>query len=290
MQRASSVHKVVTTVLLVFAIALLPAALAATTGTGTVTTTLGEFVEITFTDSTIAAFSATPSSADPGPRAFSTSDGFTVTNLFSNTRGALTYDITSATDGSASSTKQVQGTTHTIADWVYVKLGSGSYFTTYETVGTFDASAASYTAPGGFTKDSQGTFAIRRYDATTPADGGDGTTTVNWIYDSGANKYMFDTADKDFSNANGEATVWPISKLDETSGYTYAVQGNAYAVSSVAGAGSNYVPTVRLGKQADFSGLASVTEDIFLLIDFPSGTPGDTYSVTLTATMSQVTS
>lgn len=262
---------------------------AATSGTGSVSATLGTFVEISVTDNAIAAFSATPTSSDPGPRAFSTADGFTFSNLYSNTRAMFSLDVTSATDGSASSTKTVQGTTHTIADWVYIRTDNNDNFATYETAGAYDAAAAGYTAPGGFTKDSQGTFTISYYDTTTPADGADGTTTVNWIYDATANQYYFDSTDKDFTNANGEALVNPASKTGLSSDYNYTVNDNGYGVTSVAAAGANYVPTVRLAWQIDFSTAGSVTQDAYLLFDFPSGTPSDTYSVTVTATATQLT-
>lgn len=279
-------------VLLAPAVALLlvtGSTLAATTGTGSVDAVLNGFVEISVTDSTIAAFSSTPTSSDPGPRAFSTADGFTFSNGFTNTRSLLDVDITTAQNSEPSSTVTVQGTEHTIANWIYVLQGTNTHFTTFETVGTYDATAGDYTAPGGFTKDSQGTFTIRYYDKTTPADGGDGTTTVNWIYDATANKYMFDTADKDFSNANGEATVWPSSKTGQTTNYAYEVSGNTYGVTSVAAAGANYVPTVRLAWQIDFSTAGSTTKNTYLLVDFPSGTPQDTYSITLTGTSTQLT-
>lgn len=263
---------------------------AATTGTGSASAVLGGFVEISVTDGTIAAFSVTPSSSDPGPRAYSTADGFAFSNAFTNTRSLFSMDITSATDSSASSTKTVQGATHTIADWIYILQGTQTHFTTYEVTGTYDATAASYTTPGGFTKDSQGTFTIRSYDKTTPADGGDATTTVNWIYDSGANQYYFDATDKDFTNANGEALVNPSSKLDQATGYTHTIAGNTYSVTSVAGSGSNYVPTVRLGWQVDYDTAGSVTRNAYLLVDFPSGTPTDTYSITLTTSIAQLTS
>lgn len=272
-----------------FVVGLTPGVHAATSGTGSVSAAVSGFVEISVTDSTIAAFSASPSSSDPGPVVSSTADGFTFSNLYSNTRAMFDMDITAATDSGASSTETIQGTTHTIADWIYIRQDSGANFGTYETTGTFDATAADYTAPGGFTKDSQGTFTITYYDASSPTDGGDGTTTVNWIYDSSANKYMFDTADKDFSNANGEAAVWPSSKTGQSSNYAYSVNGNGYVVTSVAGSASNYVPTVRMGWQVDYSTSASVTQDAYALIDFPSGTPADTYSFTLTSTVTQLT-
>lgn len=289
--RGSQVRRIILSLLIVGA--LLAAAAptqGAETGTGSVSAVLGGFVEISVTDGTIAGLTATPTSSDPGPRAYSTADGFTFSNGFTNTRGLLSLDITNAVDGSASSTKTVQGTAHTIADWIYILQGTNDNFATYETTGTFDADAASYTAPGGFTKDSQGTFTIRFYDKTAPADGGDGTVTVHWIYDSGSNQYYFDSTDKDFTNSNGEQLVNPQSKLDESTGYTYTVADNAYGVTSVAGAGSNYVPTVRLSWQLDFSTAGSLTRDAYLLIDFPSGTPSDTYSITTTATIAQLTS
>ncbi len=273
--------------LLAVGMSILPIAQAATTGTGTASAVVSGFVEISVTDSTIAAFTATPTSSDPGPRVSSTSDGFTFSNLYSNTRSMFSMDITSATDSGSSSTETVQGTTHTIADWVYVRQDSGANFGTYEVVGTYDSNAAAYTAPGGFTKSSQGTFTIRYYVAASPTDGGDGTTTVNWIYDSSANQYYFDATDKDFTS--GAQLVNPVSKTGQTQYYTYTVNANAYGVPSVAGAGSNYVPTVRMAWQVDFSTSASTTKSAYLLIDFPSGTSADTYSVTMTTTISALT-
>ncbi|MBW3581731.1 MAG: hypothetical protein KY455_01410 [Euryarchaeota archaeon] len=273
-----------------FGLALAPATHAATSGTGTVSATVGKFVELSVTDATIAAFSASPTSSDPGPVVKDNTDHFRFSNVFSNTRAMFSMDITSATDGSASATKTIQGTTHTIADWVYLRQDANQKYGTYETTGVYDASAASYTAPGGFTKDSQGTFQIKTYDKDSPTDGGDSTITVNWIYESAGNRYYFDAVDKDFTNGNGEAQVNPSSKTDQASGYTYTAGTNAYGVTSVANSGSNYVPTVRMAWQVDYSTAASVTKDAYVLIDFPSGTPADTYSITLTATVTQLTS
>lgn len=260
------------------------------TGTGSVSAVLDGFVAISVTDDTIADLAAAPSPSDPGPRAFSTADGFTFSNGFSNTQALLSMTITSATDSGASSTKEVQGTTHTIADWIFILQDANANFATYETTGTFDAgNGAAYTEPGGFNKDSFGTLDIRTYDKTTPADEGDDNLTIHWIYDSSDNVYMFDTTDKDFTNTNGEQTVHPASVLAQGDDYTFAVADNDYAVTAVADAGSNYVPTLRMAWQIDFDAAGSVTQDAYLLIDFPSGTPQDTYSVTLTATMAELT-
>jgi hypothetical protein len=259
------------------------------TGTGTVSAVLGSFVEISVLDGSIAPLAATPTPSDPGPRAYSTADGFSFSNGFSNTQALMSMEITSAQDGAASSTKTVQGTVHTIADWIFVLQGGRDNFGTYQVTGTFDADAASYTAPGGFSKDSQGTLEIRYYDKDAPADEGDGNITVYWIYDAGENQYYFDATDKDFTNENGEQLVNPSSKLDAGSGYTYTIAGNEYAVTTVGGVGANYVPTLRMAWQVDFDPLGSVTNDAYLLIDFPSGTPNDTYSITMTTTIAQLT-
>lgn len=261
----------------------------ASTGTGSVSATLGGFVELSVTDGSIAALSATPTSSDPGPRAYRTDDGFQFSNGFTNTRALLSMDITSANDGSASSTKTVQNTVHTIADWIYVLQDGNANFATYQTTGTFDATAGDYTAPAGFDA-SQGTLTIRAYDKNDPADEGDQNITVNWAYDSGNNQYYFDAVDKDFTNGNGEELVHPSNKADEISGYTFTAAGNTYAVTSVGDGGSNFVPTIQMGWEIDIDPLGSVTNDAFLLIDFPSGTPTDTYSITMTAAIAQLTS
>lgn len=263
---------------------------AATTGTGTVSSVVGGFVEISVTDGSIASISATPSSSDPGPIAKDNSDKFTFSNLYSNTRAMFDMDVTTAQNAAASSTVTVQGASHTIADWIHLRQDTNQDFQTYEVVGTFDATAASYTAPGGFSKDSQGTFTITTYDKDAPTDGGDATITVNWIYDSTANQYYFDTANKDFSEGGAEVLVNPSSKTGQSTNYGATVGTNKYTVASVAGSGSNYVPTVRMGWQVDYSTSASITKDAYVLIDFPSGVPADTYSFTVTTTVTKLSS
>lgn len=243
------------------------------------------FAEVDVLDAIVAPFALTPSTSDPGPRAFSTSDGFTFSNGDTNVRSVLSLDVTSATNGAAAATVVVQGTTHTIADWFYAAQDSGTAFTTVRAVGAFDSSAASYATPPSFTKSSQGTVTLRRYTTPSPSDNG-ATLIVNWVYDATPNKYLFDAADKDFTNGNGEATVWPLS-VENKADYTFSGGGNSYAITSVANAGSNYVPTVQTAWNIDWSNQASVSKDAFVLVDVPAGAPRDAYSYTLTATITR---
>lgn len=242
------------------------------------------FAEVQVSDDTVSGFTATPTSADPGPRVWSNTDKMRFNSRYTNTKTVLLLEIANAQTSGGSSTVTVQGTLHTITDWIHIRTGASDYFAKVTATGVYDSDTGAYTAPGGFTTASQGTISLAYYDKTTPPDGGTGGT-VYWIYDSGQNVYMFDTADKDFTNGNGEVTVAPVANKGEST-YSLTFQGNDYSVASVGASGANYVPSMKIGWEAEPAGSAGGRNyDAYMLIDFPSGAPTDSYSFTVEGTI-----
>lgn len=234
-------------------------------------------LEVTATDATIATVSATPTSADPGPRIYSLTDKLTFSDGLTNVLAVWYAEITAATNNSSASAIVARGTTHTVADLVFARQNTGASFTTVRAVGAFDSDAASYTAPLGVVKSSQGSLALRSYDLTGAPDGGT-ATTIYWIYSAVTNTYYVDS-EKDMTL--GSTTVNPVSKaLQVLTTYVYPFGGNAYAISSV-GAAAQYVPTFNLGWTMS---LTASTNDLTVLLDVPTGAREDTWSYTVRIT------
>ncbi|MBW3581729.1 MAG: hypothetical protein KY455_01400 [Euryarchaeota archaeon] len=241
------------------------------------------FTEVQVTDGTISPITVDPTTSDPGPRAFDNMDRFRFNTRYTNTRHVLFLDVPSAQTGQGASSLTVQGVSHQVADWIHIRQGGASAFVTVERQGVYDSDAVSYTAPGGATQSSQGTVVFRSYDKTSPSDGGT-TSTWYWIYDAGQNRYWFDPTDKDFTNGNGEVSVWPISKSSATH-YVFTHGTNTFGVSGVAGSATDYVPTVRLGWLDRPGPGGGHDHDAYVLVDFASGTPADTYSYSVQGTI-----
>lgn len=277
-----SSRTVVAAVLIAVAFATVSAE-AANNGQGQGTFKVRPFAEMQTSDAAVAPLSGTPTSDDPGPRVWDDVDRLQFNARYTNTRHIVLLEVSSATDSQAATTMTVQGTTHTIADWVHARTDQTTKYATVRASGTHDANDGAYTVPGGFTQDGQGTVAIRTYDRTTPEDGGT-PTTIHWAYDSSQDRYWFDTADKDFTNGNGETEVSPASKKASLT-YLFAASGINYAVTSVGDAGSGFVPTIAQGWDKQPGKANGEDFDAYVLLDFPSGTPNEQFEVTLRASI-----
>lgn len=255
----------------------------APSGTGGGTFKVKPFAEVETTDGAIAPLSTTPTSGDPGPRVWNDGDHLRFNGGYTNARHVVFLEVAEATGSSGAETAVVQGTTHSIADWARARTDQTTRYATIRATGTSDPDAGAYTPPVGFTQDAQGTVEVRTYDRTAPEDGGT-PLTIAWVYDSSQGRYWFDAVDKDFTNGNGEARVWPASTKAQGS-YVFQAGGIHWAVIGTAGAGAGFVPTIAQawdkqpgkGNGEDF--------DAFLLLDFPAGTPTDAFRVTLRATI-----
>lgn len=237
-------------------------------------------VEVTVSDGSIAQMTATPSSSDPGPITWSLTDGFTFTCGNTDEKGAMYLEVALATAPSGAETATIQGTAHTVADWWYAARTSSGDFLSINVTGVFDADAASYTVPAGYT-DSQGTLSVVRY---ANADPGAGPTTLTryWAYDATNNRYQVGTS-KDLT-ATGDL-VHPIAAAPAgavASDMETAVSTGTYIVSSVGSSGAGYPPTIMQGTFMPPTG--GCTVDTFMLIDLPEGAAMGNYPFTLRAT------
>lgn len=255
----------------------------ATSARGNGSNRVQPFVELQVTDGSIAPLSVTPTSETPGPIVYDLDDAIRFSGRFTNTKHVVTVSTQSATDASGSPTKTIQGTGHSIADWIYIRQDAASSFGRVRTTGTYDSDGASYTPPPGLTRDSQGTVALRTYSTSNPVDGGTAITAY-WVYDAGSDVYWFDTTDKDFTNGNGETRVYPLAHMSRA-GYVFGVGDLSYGVSAVGGAGAGYLPTVQLAWSASPGASGGGDFACTVLFDFPSGSPRDTYDFTIKASV-----
>lgn len=264
----------------------------ATTGTGTVSADVGQLVEITATDSSIAAYSEfTPTSGSETLK-YSTSDYLRFSNAKSNIQELFNYGVsvsfTQDSDGSVSTTTvSYQGTSSTLSDLVYTTQSSSGDFLPASIVTGSDLTGES----SGWTQHAdcaavtyKGSFSIGYYN-----NAGVSQTALTRYYaacDSATELYI-GTA-KDLSSGD-KAFIYTQAAAGSSAtagNYEVAIGGQDYVFYSAASATT---VTLRQGNHIAL-GSSSTTQDLYALLRFPDGFPAGSFSVTVTATASDIVS
>lgn len=268
-------------------------AYAATSGTGSVAADVGQLVEITVTDSSIASYSEfTPVSGSETVKV-SASDYLRFTNAKSNVQTLWSYGVgvsfVQDSDGSTStSTVSFQGTTTTLTDLVYLAQSSGGDFLPWKIVTGSDLTSEGNT---GWTNHAncgsmvyQGSFSIPYYN-----NAGAGQTALTRYYrvcDSSTELYV--GASKDLSAADS-AIIYTQASAGASAtaaNYEVAIQGTDYVFYSAASASA---VTLRQGPHVALAS-SSAANDVYGLLKFPDGFPAGTFTATVTATTTDIVS
>lgn len=273
-------------------LALSGLAQAATTGTGTVTADVGQLVEITVPDNSIAAFPEFTPAAGSETVKYSTSDKLQFSNAKSNIQALWGYSaavsFTKDADGAVSTTTvQYQGTTTTLADLVYGTQSATGNFVPLTVVTATDLTSEGNT---GWTTHAscasmtyQGSLSIPYYDSAGLTQT---ALTRYYRYCDSAELYL--SASKDVSAGDLARIVSdPEPGVSATAGeYEVAIAGQDYILYSAASATT---VTLRLGQHVGL-GTSATTGDFYSLLKFPDGFPAGAFSVTVTGTTSDIVS
>lgn len=268
-------------------------ALAATSQTGSVTADVGQLVEITVPDSSIAAFTEfTPTSGSDTVR-YSTSDYLRFSNAKSNVQELFSYGLsvtfTYDSDGSQSTTTVAyQGGTATLTDLVHVAQSSTGDFLPWAIVTGSDLTSEGATgwtthADCG-TMQYQGSFSVASYSNAGVAQSA--LTRYYRVCDSGTELYL--GSSKDLSSGD-KAFIYTQAAAGSSAtagNYEVAIGGADYVFYSAASATT---VTLRQGNHMAFS-TSSATADLYALLKFPDGFPAGSFSATLTATANDIVS
>lgn len=266
---------------------------AATTGTGTVSADIGQLVELTVTDSTIASHTEfTPTSGAETVK-YSTSDYLRFSAAKSNVQELLSYGLsvsfTQDSDGSVStSTVSYQGATVSLVDLVYVSQSSTGSFLPWKVATDTDLTSEGAT---GWTTHAdcgtttyQGSFSIPSY---TNAGVAQSTLTRYYrVCDSGTELYL--SASKDLSSADKAIVYTQTSggSAATAGNYEVAIDGQDYVFYSAASAST---VTLRQGSHLAL-GSSAATADVYALLRAPDGFPAGVMTATVTGTASDIVS
>lgn len=270
-------------------LALATGGIAATSQTGSISAGLNQLVEIKASDSSVALGSVSPTSGSDSV-AKDTSDVLKFTNGKSNVQAGWDYgisvDFTKDADGSTITDSSVsyQGTSAQVQDLLYVADTSTGNFTEWEV-----ATDSDLTGNTGWTShadcgavDYQGDLMVDHFD-----NNGAKQTAAQFYYqvcDSSSEIYV-DT-DKDVSDGDKAIVVTQASagSTATEANYELSLLDNDYIFYS---AGSATTVTVRQGHHVNL-GTDTLAEDERALLELPDGFPAGSFSVTLTASASDI--
>lgn len=272
---------------------LLGHAQGATTGTGTVSADVGQLVEITVTDGTIAAHAEfTPVSGSDAVK-FSTADSLRFSNAKSNVQSLFNYAVDVSflrdADGSTStSTLTYQGTTVTLSDLVYLSQSAAGDFLPASLVTGSDLTSEGDT---GWTNHAgcaavtyQGTFTVPYYSNAGAAQSA--LTRYYRVCDSGTEIYVASSRDVSSADVAYVHTMTSAGASATAANYEVAIGGQDYVFHSAASATT---VTLRQGQHVAL-GTSAVTSDVYALVKIPDGFPAGVLTATITATVSDVVS
>lgn len=265
---------------------------AATEDSGTVSSGVDQLVEIEVTDAAIALGSATPSSGTATSQ-YSTADSLVFSNANSNVQAAWDYGISASftkdadgstvTDGSVS----FQGTSVELQDLIHLgQESTGKFLPWLVSTGTDLSGETSGWTSHADCADSQykGSFSVAHFDNTGSKQAAE--TLYYEVCDSSTELYL--DSDKDLSAGDKAIIISQASSGSEATAANYevAIQGVDYVFYSAADASS---VTLRQGRHVDHES-DSNSESNFALLEVPNGFPAGSFSVTLTASASDINS
>lgn len=263
----------------------------ATTGTGTVSADVGQLVEVTVSDSTIASYSEFTPVPGSDTVKYSTSDYLRFSNAKSNVQSLLDFSVSVSflkdADGAASTTTVAyQGVTTTLADLVYVAQSSSGAFLPAQAVTGADLTSEGNTgwtnAAGCGTMGYQGSFSIPYYNNAGAAQ----TALVKYyrVCDSATEIYVGDSRDLTSGDLAYIHTSTQGGSSASAANYEVSIGGADYVFSSAASAAA---VTLRQGQHVAL-GTSSTASDVYALLKLPDGFPAGVFTATVTATASDV--
>lgn len=275
----------------VLALALaLPSAWAATSGNGSVAATVGQLVEVTVTDASIASFSSFTPVPGSDVLKYSTSDHLRFSNAKANVQELLalsaSVSFAQASDGSTStSTVSYQGASVTLTDLVYLAPSSSGNFLPWRLVGsdlTSEGNTGWTNHAGCAAMTYQGSLSVARF--TNAGAAGSTLTRYYRVCDSGTELYLSDSKDVSSGDLAYVTTQTAVGASATAANYEVTIDGVPYVFSS---AGSASTVTLQQGKHLAL-GSSSTTQDVYALLRFPDGFPAGTFTATVTGSVSQV--
>lgn len=263
----------------------------ATSGTGTVQADVGQLIEVSVVDGSIAAYSEfTPTSGDETVK-YSTADSLRFSNAKSNIQELMHYGVgvsfVKDADGStSSSTIQYQGETVTLSDLVYLAQSSAGNFLPWALTGT-DLSSEGNTGwtnhAGCSTSNYQGSFSVPYY-----TNGGAAVSALTQYYRVCDSNEIYlgssrDLSSSDLANLYTSSASGPSATAEN---YEVTIQGVDYVFYS---AGAATSVTLRQGQHLAL-GTSATTADVYALLKVPDGFPAGVLSVTVTGTVADIVS
>lgn len=269
----------------------LGAAQGATTGTGTVSADVGQLVEVTVTDSAIAAYSEFTPVSGSDTLKYSTSDSLRFSNAKSNVQEVLGYGVSVSfvkdADGSTStSAVTYQGASVSLDELVYLSQSASGDWLPAQIVTGSDLTSEGNT---GWTNHAgcgamtyQGSFTIPYYSnagvAQTPL------TRYYRVCDSGTEIYVASSRDVSSGDVAYVVTQTQAGASATAANYEVTLDGQDYVFH---GAASATAVTLRQGQHVPL-GSSSTASDVYALLRIPDGFPAGVFSATVTATASDV--
>lgn len=268
---------------------------AATSGNGTVSADVGQLVEITVTDASVALTEASPTSGQETV-ARSTTDYLRFSNAKANVQEVWNFglsvgftkdaDATTTTDGTVS----YQGTSKDTRDLLYLAQSSSGSFLPWRLVTPTSGDLTSEGATGWTPHASCGTTTYQGYfTVASYNNAGVAQTALTKYYrvcDSGAEIYISDSKDLSAADAANIYTTAVSGSSATAANYEVAISGVDYVFYSAATATT---VTLRQGLHVAL-GTSSNTGDLYALVATPDGFPAGTVSATVTATASDIVS
>lgn len=271
----------------------LGAARGATTGTGTVSADVGQLVEVTVTDGSIAAYAEFTPVPGSDTLKFSTSDYLRFSNAKSNIQSLFSYSVgvsfVKDADGSTStSTVAFQGVTTTLSDLVYLAQSASGAFLPAQLATASDLTSEGDTgwtnAAGCGTLTYQGFFTVPSYSNAGAAQAA--LTKYYRVCDSGTEVYVGDSRDLSGADVAFVTTSTQAGPSATAANYEVVIGGVDYVFSSAASATA---VTLRQGQHVAL-GATSTTADVYALLKIPDGFPAGVFTATVTATAADIVS
>lgn len=271
-------------------VALAPVAQGATSGTGTVAATVGQLVEVTVPDATIASFSSFAPTPGSETVKFSTSDNLRFSNAKSNVQEMLTLTtsvsfVQSSSGATSTTTVSYQGATVTLSDLVLLSQSSSGDFLPWKLVGTdltSEGNTGWTTHAGCAAMTYQGSLSVARY--TSAGASASAITKYYRVCDSGTEIYVADSKDVSSGDLAYVTTQTAAGSSATAGNYEVTIGSVPYVFSS---AGSASAVTLHQGKHLAL-GSSSTTQDVYALLRFPDGFPAGSFTATVTGAVSQV--
>lgn len=263
---------------------------AATSGTGSVSATVGQLVEVTVPDSSIASFSSFTPVPGSDTLKYSTSDYLRFSNAKSNVQEALALSasvsfVQSSTGSTSTTTVDYQGGTTTLADIVYLAQSSSGDFLPWKLVGldlTSEGNTGWTTHAGCASMTYEGSLSVARY--TSAGAAGSTITKYYRVCDSGTELYLSDSKDVSSGDLAYVITQTAAGSSATSGNYEVTIDSVPYVFYS---AGSASTVTLYQGKHLAL-GTASTTQDVYTLLKFPDGFPAGAFTATVTGTVSSI--